>query len=104
MYNLFSDLCQFEMPLYIDGENFDFEKHLLNLLTNDECAEWRRFTINYLKWRYIDAIKNGVHRAIVIVFGRLPKKYWPEQHQKALKKAIKHILHSKKLSLILMIT
>ena len=94
MYDLFSDLCQFEMPLYIDGKKFDFEKHLLNLLTNDERAEWRRFTINYLKWRYIDAIKNGVHRAIVMVFGRLPNKYWPELHKKALKKALKHILHS----------
>jgi len=44
-----------------------------------------------LKWKYIDAIKNGVKKAILFVFGRLPKKYWPNQHQEALKMARKHI-------------
>ncbi len=47
-----------------------------------------------MKWKYIDAIKNGVKKAIVLVFGRLPKKYWPDQHQEALLLAREHILHT----------
>jgi hypothetical protein len=31
-------------------------------------------------------------KSIVLVFGRLPKKYWPDQHKEALKMARKHIL------------
>ena len=38
-----------------------------------------------------DVIKSRVHGAILLVFGRLPKKYWPAQHQ-ALKMARNHIL------------
>jgi len=49
-------------------------------------------TVNHLKWKYIDTIKNGVKKAIVLVFGRLPKKYWPAQHQEALQMACEHIL------------
>jgi hypothetical protein len=47
-----------------------------------------------LKRKYIDAIKNGVKKAIVLVFGRLPKKYWPGQHRNALRLAHKHILRT----------
>jgi hypothetical protein len=45
-----------------------------------------------LKWKYIDAIKSGVQEAILLVFGRLPKNYWPAQHQEALEMACNHIL------------
>jgi hypothetical protein len=47
-----------------------------------------------LKRKYIDAIKNGVKKAIVLVFGRLPIKYWPGQHRNALRLARKHILRT----------
>ena len=72
----------------------DFKKHFLNLLTNAECAEWWRLTVNHLKWKYIDAIKSRVQEVIVLVFGRLPKKYWPAQHQEALQMAREHILRT----------
>ena len=91
MFCNFDDLCPFKAQLNVNGENFDFEKHVLNLLTDAERAEWRRVTINHLKWKYIDAINSGVQEAIVPVFGRLPKKYWPDQHQEALKMACNHI-------------
>jgi hypothetical protein len=94
MFSNFDDLCSFKAPLYVNGEKFDFEKHVLNLLTDAERAEWWRLTVNHLKWKYIDAIKNGVKKAIVLVFGRLPKKYWPGQHQEALRLARKHILRT----------
>ena len=58
-----------------------------------ERAEWRRVTINHLKWKYIDVINSGVQEAILFVFGRLPKKYWADQHQEALKMALNCILH-----------
>jgi len=90
MFDNFDDLCLFKAPLSVNGEKFDFEKH--NLLTDAERAEWRRVTINHLKWKYIDAIRSRVKKAIVLVFGRLPKKYWPDQHQEALKMAREHIL------------
>jgi hypothetical protein len=80
------------IPLYVDGQNFDFDKHVLKLLTNAERAEWSRVTINHLKWKYINAIMSSVHRVILFVFGRLPKKYWPAQHQEALKMARDYIL------------
>jgi hypothetical protein len=94
MFSNFDDLCPFKAPLYVNGEKFDFEKHFLNLLTNAERAEWLRLTVNHLKWKYIDAIKSSVQKAIVLVFGRLPKKYWPDQHQEALRLARKHILRT----------
>jgi hypothetical protein len=78
--------------MYVKGVKFDFEKHVLNLLTVEEQAEWRRVTVNHLKWKYIDAISNRLKKSIVLVFGRLPKKYWPDQHREALKMARKHIL------------
>jgi hypothetical protein len=78
--------------MYVKGVKFDFEKHVLNLLTVEEQAEWRRVTVNHLKWKYIDAISNRLKKSIVLVFGRLPKKYWPDQHTEALKMARKHIL------------
>ncbi len=55
-----------------------------------ERAEWRCVTINYLKWNF-DAINSGVQEASGLVFGRLPKNYWPGQHQEALKMACNHI-------------
>ena len=94
MFENFDDLCSFKAPLYVNGEKSDFEKHVLNLLTDAERAEWWRLTVNHLKWKYIDAIKNGVKKAIVLVFGRLPKKYWPGQHQEALRLAREHILRT----------
>ena len=78
--------------MYVKGVKFDFEKHVLNLLTVEEQAEWRRVTVNHLKWKYIDAISNRLKKSIVLVFGRLPKKYWPDQHREALKMARKHII------------
>jgi hypothetical protein len=75
MFSNFDDLYPFKSPLYVNGEKFDFEIHVLNLLTDTECAEWWRLTVNHLKWKYIDAIKSCVQKAIVLVFGRLPKKY-----------------------------
>ena len=47
MFDNFDDLCPFKAPLYVKGEKFDFNKHVLNLLTNDERAEWRRVTIPF---------------------------------------------------------
>ena len=91
MFCNFDDLCPFKAPLYVNGKQFDFEKHVLNLLTDAERAEWWRLTVNHLKWKYIDTIKNGVKKAILLVFGRLPKKYWPDQHQEALQIARDHI-------------
>jgi len=92
MFDNFDDLCPFKAPLYVKGVKFDFEKHVLNLLTVEEQAEWRRVTVNHLKWKYIDAISNRLKKSIVLVFGRLPIKYWPDQHTEALKMARKHIL------------
>ena len=94
MFENFDDLCPFKAPLYVKGVKFDFEKHVLNLLTDAERAEWWRLTVNHLKWKYIDAIKNGVKKAILLVFGRLPKKYWPGQHQEALRLARELILRT----------
>ena len=91
MFDNFDDLCPFKAPLYVKGEKFDFEKHVLNLLTDEERAEWWHLTVNHLKWKYIDTIKNGVKKAILFVFGRLPKKYWPAKHQEALQMARDHI-------------
>jgi hypothetical protein len=80
MFDNSDDLCPFKAPLSVKGEKIDFEKHVLNLLTDAERAEWRCVTINHLKWKYIDAIRSRVKKAIVLVFERLPKKYWPDQH------------------------
>jgi hypothetical protein len=91
MFYNFDDLCSFKAPLYVNGEKFDFEKHVLNLLTDEERAKWWRLTVNHLKWKYIDAIKNGVKKAILFVFGRLPKKYRPAKHKEALQIARDHI-------------
>ena len=91
MFENFDDLCPFKAPLYVNGEKFDFEKHVLYLLTDEERAEWWCLTVNHLKWKFIDAIKNGVKKAILFVFGRLPKKYWPAKHQEALQMARDHI-------------
>jgi hypothetical protein len=91
MFENFDDLCPFKAPLSVNGEKFDFEKHVLNLLTDAERAEWWRLTVNHLKWKYIDAIKNGVKKAILFVFGRLPKKYRPAKHKEALQIARDHI-------------
>ena len=44
-----------------------------------------------MKWKYIDAIKNGGKKAILFVFGRLPKKNWPAKHKEALQIARDHI-------------
>jgi hypothetical protein len=92
MFENFDDLCPFKAPLYVNGERFDFEKHVLYLLTDEERAQWWRLTVNHLKWKYIDAIKNGVRKAILFVFGRLPKKYWPDKHKEALQIAREYIL------------
>jgi phosphoribosylformylglycinamidine (FGAM) synthase PurS component len=92
MFENFDDLYPFKAPLYVKGEKFDFEKHVLNLLTDEERAEWWHLTVNHLKWKYIDAIKNGVKKAILFVFGRLPEKYWPAKHEEALQMAREHIL------------
>jgi len=94
MFCNYDDLCPFKATLYVNGEKFDFEKHVLNLLTDAVRAEWWHLTVNHLKWNYIDAIKNGVKKAILFVFGRLPKKYWPNHHKKALKMAHEHILRT----------
>jgi hypothetical protein len=91
MFENFDDLCPFKAPLSVNGKKFDFEKHVLDLLTDAERAEWWCLTVNHLKWKYIDAIKNGVKKAILFVFGRLPKKYWPAKHQEALQMARDHI-------------
>ena len=80
MFDNSDDLCPFKAPLSVKGEKIDFEKHVLNLLTDSERAEWRCVTINHLKWKYIDAIRSRVKKVIVLVFERLPKKYWPDQH------------------------
>ena len=95
MFCNFDDLCPFKAPLHVNGKKIDFEKHVLDLLTDAERAEWRRLTVNHLKWKYIDAIKKWGENAILFVFGRLPKKYWPNQHQEALKMAREHILCTK---------
>jgi len=34
MFSNFDDLCSFKAPLYVNGEKFDFEKHVLSLLTD----------------------------------------------------------------------
>jgi hypothetical protein len=94
MFYYFDDLCSFKAPLYVNGKKFDFEKHVLNLFTDVQRDKWWRLTVNHLKWKYIDAIKNGVKKAIVLVFGRLPIKYWPGQHKEALRLARKHILRT----------
>ena len=91
MFDNFDDLCPFKAPLSVNGKKIDFEKHVLDLLTDAERAEWWRLTVNHLKWKYIDAIKNGVKKAILFVFGRLPKKYWPAKHKEALQIARDHI-------------
>ena len=39
MFCNYDDLCPIKAPLYINGKNFDFEKHFLNLLTDVERAE-----------------------------------------------------------------
>ena len=96
MFENFDNLCPFKAPLSVNGEKFDFEKHILDLLTDAERAEWWRLTVNHLKWKYIDAIKNGVKKAILFVFGRLPKKYWPDKHKEALQIARDHILRTEK--------
>jgi hypothetical protein len=95
MFCNFNDLCPFKAPLYVNGKNFDFEKHVLNLLTNVKRAEWWCLTVNHLKWKYIDAIKSRVQEAILLVFGRLPKTFRPDQHQEALTMARNHILCTK---------
>jgi hypothetical protein len=92
MFCNYDDLCPIKVPLYINGKIFDFEKHFLKLLTDAERDEWLRLTVNHLKWKYIDAINSGVQDAILLVFGRMPKKYWPVQHQEALKMACNHFL------------
>jgi hypothetical protein len=94
MFCNFDDLCPFKAPLYVNGKKIDFKKYFLNLLTNAERAEWWRLTVNHLKWKYIDAIKSRVQEVIVLVFGRLPKMYWPAQHQEALQMAREHILRT----------
>jgi len=58
MFCNFNDLCPFKAPLYVNGKKIDFKKHVLDLLTDVECAEWRCVSIIHLKWIYIDAIKN----------------------------------------------
>ena len=73
MFSNFDDLCPFKAPLYVNGKKIDFEKHVLNLLTDTERVEWWHLTVIHLKWKYIDAIKSRVQEAIVLVFGRLPK-------------------------------
>ncbi len=60
----YDDLCPFKAPLYVKGVKFDFEKHVLNLLTVEEQAEWRRVTVNHLKWKYIDAISNRLKKLL----------------------------------------
>jgi hypothetical protein len=95
IFDNFDDLCSFKAPLYVNGEKFDFEKHVLSLFTDAKRAKWWRLTVNHLKRKYIDAIKNWVKKAIVLVFGRLPSiKYWPGQHRNALRLARKHILRT----------
>jgi hypothetical protein len=91
MFENFNDLCPFKAPLSVNGKKFDFEKHVLDLLTDAERAEWWCLTVNHLKWKYIDAIKNGVKKAILFVFGRLTKKCWPAKHKEALQIARDHI-------------
>ena len=93
MFSKFDDLCPFKALLYVNGENFDFEKHVLNLLTNAESAEWRRITTNHLKWKYIDTLSGVQETSILFVLEKLLKKYWPDQHQEALKRTLDRILH-----------
>ncbi len=62
MFCNFDDLCPFKAPLHVNGKKIDFEKHVLDLLTDAERADWWRLTVNHLKWKYIDAIKNGVKK------------------------------------------
>jgi hypothetical protein len=59
MFCNFDDLCPFKAPLHVNGKKIDFKKHVLDLLTDAERAEWWRLTVNHLKLKYIDAIKNG---------------------------------------------
>ena len=47
MFCNFDDLSPFKAPLYASGGNFDIKKHVLNLLTAVERAEWRSVTINH---------------------------------------------------------
>ena len=54
MFCNFDDLCPFKAQLNVNGEIFDFEKHVLNLLTDAERAEWWHLTVIHLKWKYID--------------------------------------------------
>jgi hypothetical protein len=62
MFENFDDLCPVKAPLFVNGKKIDFEKHVLHLLTDFERAEWWRLIVNHLKWKYIDAIKNGVKK------------------------------------------
>jgi hypothetical protein len=73
MFSNFDDLCPFKAPLYVNSEKFDFEKNVLNLLTNAERAEWWRLTVNHLKWKYIDAIKNGMKKPLCWYLGGCQK-------------------------------
>jgi len=55
------DLCPFKAPLHVNGEQFDFEKNFLHLLTDAERAEWWRLTVkgctgDFSKKKYVQTL------------------------------------------------
>jgi hypothetical protein len=60
MFDDFDDLCPMKTPLKVDGVNFDFKKHFLSVLSDDERSRWKALTIDHIKWKYVDAIDHGV--------------------------------------------
>ncbi len=87
MFDAFDDLCPMKAPLKVDGVKFDFKKHFLDVLSDEERARWKTLTIDHIKWKYVDAIDHGVNKAIVLIFGKRPGQYWPDIHKRALDQA-----------------
>ena len=76
-------------PLEVaDGVKFDFNKHSHAVLLDKEHARWTTLTINHIKWKYVDTIDHGVNKATILIFGKLPKKIWPDFHKTGLDQAI----------------
>ncbi len=84
MFCNFDNICLFKTPLYFNGKKLNSKSisSIFSLTWNVLNGGTSLLTI--WKWKYIDAINSGVQEAIVFVFVRLPKKYWPDQHQEAL--------------------
>ena len=89
VFDDFDDLCPMKAPLEVtDGVQFDFKKHFLAVLSDEERARWTTLTIDHIKWKYVNAIDHGVNKSTILIFGKLPKKIWPDFHKTALDQAI----------------